>query len=161
MKVAAQGVHLDQRRQVAGIAEVVGEAALGEAGAGGRFDGHDARVALALELAAEVGHHEAGKVRSAAGAADDYVGLVAGQRHLLDGFQADDGLVQQHVIQHAAQRVLGVGILGGNFDGLGDGDAQRAVGCRDAAARMARPDSVSVLGLAVTVAPKASISARR
>ena len=43
---AAQRVHLDQRRQVAGVAEVVSESALGEARAGGRFDGHNARVAL-------------------------------------------------------------------------------------------------------------------
>ena len=130
MKVAAQGVHLDQRGQVAGVAEIVSEAALGQAGAGGRFDGDDARLALALHLAAHVGHRQAGKVRSAAGAGDDHVRLVAGQRHLLDGFQADDRLVQQHVIEHAAQRVLGVGVLGGHFHGLGDGDAQRAVGVR-------------------------------
>ena len=126
-KGAAEGVHLDQRREMAGVAEVVSEAALGEAGAGGGLDGHDARVALALELAAQKGHHEAGKVRSAAGAADDDIGFVAGQRHLLDGFLADDGLVEQHVIQHAAERVLGVGVFGGHFDGLRDGDAERAV----------------------------------
>ena len=115
---AAQGVHLHQRGQVAGIAEVIGKAALGQAGASGRFDGNHARAALALELAADVRHHEAGKIRSAAGAADDHVRIVAGQRHLLNRFLADHGLVQQHVIQHAAQRVLGVGILGGHFHSL-------------------------------------------
>ena len=146
-KGAAQGVHLDQRRQMAGVAEVVSEAALGEAGAGGGLHGHDARVALALELAAKEGHDKAGKVRSAAGAADDDVGLVAGQRHLLDGFLADDGLVEQHVIQHAAERVLGLGSLAATSTAseMAMPSEPLESGCW---ARMARPDSVVLLGLA-------------
>ena len=31
----------------------------------------------------------------------------------------------QHVVEHAAQRVAGLGVRGGHLDGLGDGDAQR------------------------------------
>ena len=41
---------------------------------------------------------------------------------------ADHGLVQQYVVEDAAERVVGVGVLGGHLDGLGDRDAQRAGG---------------------------------
>ena len=157
----AQRVHLHQRRQVAGVAEVVRERSLGETGAGGRFHRHDARVALSLELAAQVGHHQPGEVRSAAGAADDHVRLIAGHRHLLDRFQADDRLVQQHVIQHAAQRVLGVRDPWRPLPPLRRWRSPASRGCRDARRESRGPDSVSVLGLAVTLAPNASISARR
>ncbi len=122
---AAQRVHLDQRREMAGVAEVVSERPLVRLGQAAGSTATTRASHLPFELAAEVRHDQAGEVRAAAGAADDHVGLVAGQRHLLDGFEPDDGLMQQHVIQHAAQRVLGVGILGGNFDGFRNGDAQR------------------------------------
>jgi hypothetical protein len=113
---------------VSGVAKVVRESTFGEAGTGRGFDGHNARVALAFELAPDVGHGQAGKVRSAAGAGDNHIGVVAGHGHLLDGFEADDGLMQQHVIEHASQSVLGVGVLGGHFDGFRDGDAERTAG---------------------------------
>ena len=113
---------------MAGIAKIIGEATLGEAGAGCGFDGDYAGVALALDLASQVGHGQAGEVGAAAGAAQDDVGLVAGHRHLLDGLLADDGLVEEDVIQYAAQGVFGIGILGGHFDGFGDGDSKRPVG---------------------------------
>ena len=87
-------------------------------------------------------HRQSGKVRSAAGAGEDHVGLVVGQRHLLDGLEADDGLMQHDVVQYAAQRVLGVRVRGGDLDGLGDGDAQRAVGVG-----MLGQDCASGLGL--------------
>ncbi len=129
-KGAAQRVHLDQRRQVAGIAKIVGESALGQAGTSRGFHGHHARAALSLDLAAQIGHHQTREIGSAARATDDHVGFVAGQAHLLDRLLPDHGLVQQDVIQHAAQRVLGVRVLGSHFNRLRDGDAQRAVGLR-------------------------------
>ena len=53
-----------------------------------------------------------------------YVGIVAGHLQLQHRFLADDGLVQQHVVEHRAQRVLGVVVGGGDLDRFADGDAQ-------------------------------------
>ena len=36
--------------------------------------------------------------------------------------------MQQHVVEHAAERVVGVLVLGGDLDRLGDRDAERAGG---------------------------------
>ena len=125
---AAQGVHLGQGADHAGVAEVIGVLAPGEAGAGGGFHGDDAVVGLTPELLTHEGGDEAAQVGAAAGAADDDVGLdvVLIQRGL--GFQTDDGLVQQHLIEHAAQHIAVAGVLGGSFHGLGDGAAQAAGG---------------------------------
>ena len=123
-KRTAQGVHLHQWGQMARIAEVIGKSALGHAGTGRRLHGHNARVALALDLAPHIRHRQTGKVRSAARAGDNHVRIVVGQGHLFDRFQANHRLVQQHMIQHAAQRVLGVRILRSDFHGLGDRNAE-------------------------------------
>jgi len=140
--------------------EIVGERALVRVGQAAGFDGHDAGVAQALDLAADVGHGEAGKVGAAAGAADDHVGIVAGKGHLLDGFLPDDGLVEQDVVEHAAQAYLVSGSLAATSTASEMAMPREPLvsGC---SARMARPDSVSMLGLAVTDAPKASMRARR
>ena len=123
---AAQGVHLGQRRHVAGVAVVVGVLAARERGAGRRLHGHDARLGAAAQAVADEGEGNAGKVGAAAGAAHHHVGPGVGHLHLLHGLQADHRLVQQHVVEHRAQRVLGVVALHGQFHGFGDGDAQAA-----------------------------------
>ena len=49
------------------------------------------------------------EVRAAAAAADHDVGpLLAGQGQLLLGLEADHRLVQQHVVEHRPERVVGV-----------------------------------------------------
>ena len=57
------------------------------------------------------------------------------------GLQADDGLVQQHLVQHAAQDVAVAGLAGGGLHRLGDGAAREPVvpGC---SFKMARPTAV-------------------
>jgi len=68
------------------------------------FDGHDARLGALLEFALDEGEGDAGRSSSrAARAADDDVGLFAGEFHLLDRFLADDGLMQADVIENAAE----------------------------------------------------------
>jgi hypothetical protein len=84
------------------------------------------RLLAAAQLLADEGEGDAGEVAAAAGAADDDVGVVAGHFQLQHGFLADDGLVHQHVVEHRAQRVLGVVVGGGHFHRFADGDAQRA-----------------------------------
>ena len=49
----AQRVHLGERREVRGVAEIVGVAALGERRAGGGFDGDESPFPAAAQLRAE------------------------------------------------------------------------------------------------------------
>lgn len=127
-KAVAQGVHLGHGADLAGVAEVVFEHATGQAGAGGRLHGDDLIVCLAAEHLAHEGGDQAAQIGAAAGAADNDVRLDAVfiQRRLR--LQTDDGLVQQHLIQHTAQHIAGVGRGSGALHGLTDGAAQRAGG---------------------------------
>ena len=93
-ELRAQRVHLDQRRQVAGVAEVVGEPAAGQRRAGGRLAGDHLDLGAAAQHRAEEREGDAGEVRAAAGAADHDVRIVAGLLELLDRLLADHGLVQ-------------------------------------------------------------------
>ena len=123
----AEGVHLGERRHVAGVAEVVGIAPPGQARTGRRLDRHDAHRLAAAQLRADERERDAGEVRAAAGAADDDVRIVVGHLELRHRFLADDRLMQQHMIQHRAEGVFGVVVSRGDFDRLGDGDAETAV----------------------------------
>ena len=80
--------------------------------------------------------------------------------HLQLGFLADHGLVQHHVIEHAAQRVVGVVVGGRVLDRFADRDPEAARrigrGGQDAAAGL-----VCSLGLGKTSAPQVCIIMRR
>ena len=103
-EVVAERVHRDERRQLARVAEVVGEVAARQRRAGGRLAGEDVDVAPG-DLLAQEREREPGEVRAAADAADDDVRERAGQLHLRERLLADHRLVQQHVVEHAAERV--------------------------------------------------------
>ena len=85
----------------AGVAVVVNVLAPGEGGAGGGFHSDELVVGLTADLLTHKGGDQAAQVGAAAGAADDDVRLdavlVAGGLCL----QADDGLVEQHLVEHA------------------------------------------------------------
>ena len=153
-EVVAERVHRQQRRHAGGVAEVVVEAALGERRARRRLDRHEPHVRVLDER-----QGDAAEVRAAAARRDDDVGArLAGQRQLLLRLQADHRLVQQHVVEHRAERVVGVVAAGGVAHGVGDGDAERAgraSGRRPATARTPRPTSPSSPG------GRASVSKRR
>ena len=96
------------------------------------------RGAASLQLVACKRGDEPAQVRSAARAADHNIGLHADLVERRLGLQPDDGLVQQHLVEHAAERIaapLGRGRL---LYGFGDGGAQGSgvVGilCQDGAA---------------------------
>jgi hypothetical protein len=56
----------------------------------------------------------------------DHVGmLLTCQGELLLGLEADDGLVQQHVVEHRAERVVGVVAADGVAHRVGDGGTER------------------------------------
>ena len=122
----AQRVHLDERREVGGVAEVVGEFSARKARAGGRFDRHHAHLAPAAQLRADERKRDAGEVRPAAGAADDDVRIVARHLQLGHGFLAHDGLVHQDVVEHRAERVFRVVMGRRDLDRFGNRDAEAA-----------------------------------
>ncbi len=117
--------HGQQRGLGGGIPEVVNKRTLGHGGAGGGFDGVDFNLA-AVDLIPDEGEGQPAEVAAAADAAGDNVGVFPDSGQLLLRLQADYRLVQQHVIEHAAQRVAGVLRVEAVLDGLADGDAQVA-----------------------------------
>ena len=126
MKSAPEGVHLDDRRHLAGVAEVVGVDAAGQARGRLGLAGDDPVLGAFPEVASEERERQAGEVRAAAGAGDDDIRRLAGHAHLLDGLLADDRLVQQHVVQHGPEGVLRVVAGRGVLDRLADRHAERA-----------------------------------
>ena len=126
-EAVAERVHLHQRREPHGVAEIVDVFSLGQARAGRRLDGDDADLLLlAAELVGGEGEGEAGEVGATAGAADDDVRLVVRLLELFLRFEADDRLMGQHVVEHAAQRILRVLARGRVLHRLADGDAEAA-----------------------------------
>ena len=99
------------------------------------------------------GNAKPGEVGSAADAGDDDVRLLAGHGHLLDRLLADHRLVQQHEVEHRAERVLRPRMGDGVLDRLADGHAERARCGRGSSASTRLPYCVSGLGLGTTFAP--------
>jgi hypothetical protein len=84
--------------------------------------------------------------------AEDHVRVEADLVELLLGFQADHGLVQQHVVEHRAQGVAGIGV-GGRLLDRSEMARPSEPWQFGSAASAARPALVSLLGLANTGAP--------
>ena len=129
-EIVAERVHLHDRRVAGRIAVVVGIDALGQRRAGGRFDRHHAqilRLRIAGRLVGQEREGDAAEVGAAAAGRENHVGVLANFGQLLLRFQADDGLMQQHVVKHGSQCVIRVGAAGRLFHRLGDGQAERAL----------------------------------
>ena len=125
-EAAAQRVHFRKGSDLGGVAEVIGELAARQRRTARGLDADKLNVVLALQPLAHVGRDEAAEVGAAAHAADDDVGrdAVFIERRL--ALQADDGLVQQDVIEHGAEDVAAIGCRDRLFHRLGDRAAQRA-----------------------------------
>ena len=121
-------VHRHQRREARGVAEVVAIRPAGERRAGRRLGGEEAHLRLAAQHLSHEGEAQSGEVRAAPHAADNHVRLLTCHLHLRGGLLTDDRLMQQHVIEHRAERVVRVFPPSRDLDRLGDGDAQRARG---------------------------------
>ena len=98
-EAGAQGIHLGQGADHAGVTEVIGKLAPGKAGAGGRLHGDDPVVGLAPEHLAHEGGDQTTHVGPAAGAADDDVRLDAILVHGGLGLQPDDALVEENLVE--------------------------------------------------------------
>ena len=139
-EVVAQRVHGQQGRHAGGVAEVVLEAPARERRARRRLDGDEANVGVWHER-----QRDPRQVRAPTAAGDDDVGpLLAGHGKLLLGLEPDHCLVEQDVVEHGAERVVGVVARGGVAHGVADGGAQRTrvVGIVDR-----RGDDVAAPGL--------------
>src|SRR5215510_5770860 len=88
-------VHLDERRQVSGVAEIIGVLTAGQGRAGRRLASDDARFRTAAQTGADEWKRDPREIAAAACAADDDVWIVAGHFELRHGFLADDRLVQE------------------------------------------------------------------
>src|SRR5204862_422830 len=123
----AERVHLDERREADRVTEVVDVLALREARTGARLDGDDAELLpLAGELIGKKRKGEAREVRAAADAAHEDVRLRVRLLELLSHLEADDGLVHEDVVEHAAERVLRVVARRRVLDRLADRDPEAA-----------------------------------
>ena len=127
-EVAAESIHLCERSDLAGVAEVIGVFASGERRAGGRLNRNEVRVLLTADLIAHERGDKAAEVGAAAGAADDDVGVFVIHLHCRLGFNADYALMQQHLVEHRAEHVAAVVGGDGGFDCFGDSAAERAGG---------------------------------
>ncbi len=127
-KAVSQREHGKKRREPRGVAEShtrtsplvsVGHA-VGSTATARRF--------LARELVAKKREGDTAKVRTAADAADDDIGIVAGFLHLILRLEPNHGLVQQHVVENTPKRVFGIVTRDGVLNSLADGDPQTARG---------------------------------
>ena len=130
-EAGAQRVHLGQRANLTGIAEVVGVLTASEARAACRFHSENIVVGFATELFADERAHETTEVRTTASATDDEVGLHAELVESGLRFETDDGLVEEHLVQHGTENVAVTRLLHGGVHGFGDGAAEATRGARE------------------------------
>ena len=120
----AQGEHGQERGHAGLVAEVIFEFTLGQFGAGAGLGRDEAGLLAILDVVAHERKGQAAEVGAAAEAGNHDIRIFSSQGHLFLGFQADDRLVQAHVVQHGTQGVLAVGGVHGQLNGFGDGAAQ-------------------------------------
>ena len=103
-EVMSERMHRHERRQLARVAEVVRKVPARKRRAGGRLARQDVDLA-AGDLLPQEREGEAGEVRAATDAADDHVGEGTCELHLRQRLLTDHGLVQEHVIEDAPERI--------------------------------------------------------
>ena len=118
-EVVPERVHRNERRQLARVPEVVCEQTSRKRWTRRGLARKHVDLA-ASDLLTNERERKPGEVRAATDAADDDVGEGAGLFHLRDRLLADHRLMQEHVIEHAAERVRGVVALRRVLDGLRD-----------------------------------------
>ena len=124
-ELTADGVHLCQGANLSRVAEIVGIDAAGEARARGWLGSYYLIVGLSSEHFSEEGRGESAQVAASAGASDEDVGLDAILLERSLHFEADDRLMQKHLIQDAAQLVAIAFVGNSHLDCFGDGTAER------------------------------------
>ena len=125
-EVVPQRVHGKERRHARGVAEVVAIHPACERRAGRGLRGEEPGGGVPAQPAADEREREAGEVRPPAHAPDHDIRLLARHRHLGERLLPDHGLVHAHVVEHRAERVVGVGIAGRHLHRLRDRDPERS-----------------------------------
>ena len=121
-EVVAQRVHREQRRESGGITEVVVEPTFGQRRTRRGLRGNEAHAVIGNER-----QRQPSEIRTTATTPDHHVGLgFTGERELFFGFEADDRLVQQHVVEHRAERIVRVVSTGGVSHRVADRETERA-----------------------------------
>ncbi len=119
-------MHLDQRRKLGRVAVVVGVFTLRHLGTGRWLHRHETRLPPLAQPLPQEGKGDAAEVTAAADATNDHVRIGARGLHLLQRLLPDDRLLDEDVVEHAAQRVLGLRVLHRQLHRLTDGDTQAA-----------------------------------
>ena len=102
-EAGAERVHLGERANLTGIAEVVSVLTASEARAACRFNSENIVVSFATELFTDERAYETAEVRTTTCATDDEVGLHANLVESGLRFETDDGLMEENLVQHARQ----------------------------------------------------------
>src|SRR5690554_469758 len=119
----SQSVHGQQRCVSLGIAEIIHELSLGEFRARGRFYG-DTTQGFAFDFIFHKRKAEPCKVGASTEWGNDDVRIISGIFQLLFCFLADDGLMEQYMVENRTQCVFGLFVGYGHFDGFGYRQAQ-------------------------------------
>ena len=125
-----EGVHLGERANLTGIAEVIGVLTASEARAACRFHSENIVVGFATELFTNERANKATEVRTTACATDDEVGLHADLVESGLRFETDDGLVEEHLVQHGTENVAVTRLLHSGFNSFRNGAAKATRGAR-------------------------------
>ena len=104
-KARAQCIHTGQRRDLAGVAEIIRIFTAGQRRTGRRFGCEDTRVSKPAQLICHEGSNQPAEIGAAAGTADDDIGVFTELLHRSLGLQPDNGLVQKNLIEHRAQHI--------------------------------------------------------
>ena len=117
----AQGIHLKKRGQASHITKIIGIGPLGQGGAGLGLSANNPQVRfLSLDFIFDKGQECSGEIGTPPNATHDNIGIGAGLLHLLHCFLADYGLMEENMVEHAAQGILRI-IMGGSiFHGFAD-----------------------------------------
>ena len=113
---------------ITGTTEIVYKFSSGKAGAGSRFHSDNLIIPFAAEFFAHKRRNQTAQIRATAGTADDHICFHAVFIQSGFGFQTDDGLMKQYLIEDAAQYISVAILFGSHFYGFRNGAAQTA-GC--------------------------------
>ena len=108
-EIVAEGIHRNKRSITGLIAEIVLQHTACQFRTRRRLCCNKTRGALSRKVMAHEREGYARKVRAAAEASDNNVGILSGHLHLFLSLQADYSLVECHMIEHRAEHILAVG----------------------------------------------------
>ncbi len=137
-KIMSQCIHFGDGGQLGDIAVVISIDALGQGGAGSRFHRYQANV-LTVGLVAHKRKGDTGKVAAAAAGTKNHIGLFPGHPQLLFCLQTDNSLVEAHMVENAAEGIIGVVVGGRILNRFTDRDAE-GTGCIGALFENAPPN---------------------